>query len=107
MSFYPFAFKRFQVKLHEIKAVFLNNLHQGPMLPEFVCTFVRLKPNFVKILTFHSTFPDKYNKIEEDLIAEFRASYRSGEKNRMKELASILTHFKVVWDEIKIHELVK
>lgn len=37
---------------------------------------------------------DKYNKIEEDLIAEFRASYRSGEKDRMKELASILTHFK-------------
>ncbi|PIK52521.1 putative exocyst complex component 5 [Apostichopus japonicus] len=37
---------------------------------------------------------EKYNKIEEDLIAEFRAAYRSGDKGRMKELASILTHFK-------------
>ncbi|XP_022101262.1 exocyst complex component 5-like isoform X2 [Acanthaster planci] len=37
---------------------------------------------------------DKYNQIEEDLITEFRASFHEGSVDRMKELASILAHFK-------------
>ncbi|XP_071478533.1 exocyst complex component 5-like [Diadema antillarum] len=37
---------------------------------------------------------EKYTEIEENLIEDFRLSFREGDKEKMKELASILIHFK-------------
>ena len=38
---------------------------------------------------------DKYNQIEDDLIEDFRQAFKHWDPVRMRELAGILTHFKV------------
>ena len=39
----------------------------------------------------------KYHDLERQLIQEFTAAQRRGEIGRMREVAAVLLHFKVIW----------
>jgi len=43
---------------------------------------------------------DKYAEIEKQLIDDFRRAYYDGDLQRMKNITSILSNFKVVCEEL-------